>query len=117
MTGSNLPGGGGGGSSYTTGTGTSTSSGSGMSAGNNSDADYAGTAGEGGMGGWSCWAGQSGQDGRLVIAYVTAPTAIELVSFTATGAGAAVRVAWQTAQESENKGFDLYRATNPAGRL
>ena len=115
MTGSNLPGGGGGGSSYTTGSGASTSSGSGMSAGNNSDVDYAGTAGEGGMGGWGCWAGQSGQDGRLVIAYVTTPTAIELVSFTATGAGAGVRVAWQTAQESENKGFELYRATNPAG--
>ena len=115
MTGSSLPGGGGGGSSYTTGSGTTNTQGSGMSAGNNSDADYAGTAGEGGYGGWSCSGGQSGQDGRLVIAYVTTPTAIELVSFTATGAGAGVRVAWQTAQESENKGFDLYRATNAAG--
>ena len=68
-----------------------------------------------GYGGWGCSGGQSGQDGRLVIAYVTTPTAIDLVSFTATGAGAGVRVAWQTAQESENKGFELYRAESAGG--
>ena len=33
------------------------------------------------------------------------------------GYGHAVRVGWQTAQEVENKGFNLYRATSPAGRM
>ena len=42
-------------------------------------------------------------------------TAIDLLSFAATGDGEAVRVSWQTAQESENKGFNLYRGTSPAG--
>ena len=43
------------------------------------------------------------------------PTAINLLSFTATGRGAAMEVAWQTAQEAQNKGFDLYRGTSPSG--
>jgi hypothetical protein len=43
------------------------------------------------------------------------PTAISLVSFTAKGAGAAVQVNWQTAQEVANVGFNLYRADSPAG--
>ena len=43
------------------------------------------------------------------------PTAINLLSFTATGQGAAMGVTWQTAQESDNKGFDLYRGTSPSG--
>jgi hypothetical protein len=43
------------------------------------------------------------------------PTAISLVSFTAKGAGAAVQVNWQTAQEVANMGFNLYRADSPTG--
>jgi hypothetical protein len=44
-----------------------------------------------------------------------APTAISLISFTAKGAGAAVQVNWQTAQEVANMGFNLYRAESPTG--
>ena len=43
------------------------------------------------------------------------PTAVSLVSFTARGAGAAVQVNWQTAQEVANVGFNLYRAESPSG--
>ncbi|MGA1844575.1 MAG: DUF2341 domain-containing protein [bacterium] len=43
------------------------------------------------------------------------PTAIDLISFTATGRDASVRVAWETAQEIDNMGFYLYRAQSPAG--
>ena len=48
-------------------------------------------------------------------ARVNGATAIKLLSFSATGAGDAMRVGWTTAQESENKGFNLYRGTSPAG--
>jgi uncharacterized repeat protein (TIGR01451 family) len=41
---------------------------------------------------------------------VLATTAVDLASFTATGAGDAVRVAWRTATEIDNLGFNLYRA-------
>jgi hypothetical protein len=41
------------------------------------------------------------------------PTAVSLISFTAKGAGAAVQVNWQTAQELANMGFNLYRADSP----
>ena len=50
-------------------------------------------------------------------AKVNGTTAIKLLSFSATGAGEAVRVSWQTAQESENKGFNLYRATESRGAV
>jgi hypothetical protein len=42
-------------------------------------------------------------------------TAISLLSFTATGAGNAVQVDWQTAAEFDNVGFHLYRAIAPGG--
>jgi len=42
-------------------------------------------------------------------------TAIDLLSFTATGANDAVQVAWETASETGNLGFYLYRADSPAG--
>ncbi|MEJ2099380.1 MAG: C25 family peptidase propeptide domain-containing protein, partial [Desulfobacterales bacterium] len=45
----------------------------------------------------------------------TVATAIDLLSFTATGDGNQVRVDWETAQEIDNLGFNLYRSTNPAG--
>ncbi len=43
------------------------------------------------------------------------PTAVDLVSFTATGNGNTVRVAWETAQEIKNLGFNLYRSTAKGG--
>jgi uncharacterized membrane protein YgcG len=43
------------------------------------------------------------------------PTAVDLLSFTATGSGDSVSVSWETAQESDNKGFNLYRAEAPTG--
>jgi len=42
-------------------------------------------------------------------------TAIDLLSFTATGQDDAVEVAWQTAAETGNLGFYLYRADSPDG--
>ena len=48
-------------------------------------------------------------------ARVNGTTAIKLLSFSAPGAGDAVRVGWTTAQEFENKGFNLYRATSLSG--
>ena len=110
-------GGGGGGSSYyapTGTTGTITYSGSGTSP-NTSDTDWGGSAGYGADGGSPGSNGVSGTAGRVVISYLAAPTAVNLTSFTAAGAGAAVRVGWTTAQESDNKGFNLYRATSPSG--
>jgi hypothetical protein len=42
-------------------------------------------------------------------------TAVSLLSFTATGAGNAVNVEWQTATEFDNVGFHLYRSDAPGG--
>jgi len=42
-------------------------------------------------------------------------TAIELLSFTATGQNDTVQVAWETASETGNLGFYLYRADSAAG--
>ena len=42
-------------------------------------------------------------------------TAVDLISFTATGSDGTVRVAWETARESHHLGFHLYRATSAAG--
>ena len=43
------------------------------------------------------------------------PTAVDLIAFTATGASSGVSVVWQTGQESNNKGFNLYRAEAAGG--
>jgi hypothetical protein len=45
----------------------------------------------------------------------SAPTAVSLISFTATGEGNAARVDWQTAQEIRNLGFNLYRSSSASG--
>jgi hypothetical protein len=45
----------------------------------------------------------------------TPATAINLISFSATGAGNDVQVDWQTAQEISNLGFNLYRAASSSG--
>ncbi|MGD8686616.1 MAG: DUF2341 domain-containing protein, partial [Syntrophobacterales bacterium] len=46
---------------------------------------------------------------------VSPATAVDLVSFTARGAGSSVLVEWETAQELNNMGFYLYRASKPWG--
>jgi hypothetical protein len=38
------------------------------------------------------------------------PTAVELISFTAESVPEGVRVSWETATETDNLGFNLYRA-------
>jgi len=44
-----------------------------------------------------------------------APTAVDLISFTATGCADTVLVEWETAQEVNNLGFNLYRSTESNG--
>jgi hypothetical protein len=41
---------------------------------------------------------------------------VELVSFTATQQGTAVRLAWETTSELDNVGFNLYRAESSDGQ-
>jgi hypothetical protein len=43
------------------------------------------------------------------------PTAVSLVSLTATPAGSAILVEWETATEIDNLGFNLYRASSEDG--
>jgi hypothetical protein len=43
------------------------------------------------------------------------PTDVDLLSFTATGAGDKVQVKWETAHEINNLGFNLYRSTTKDG--
>ncbi|MBW2059142.1 MAG: DUF2341 domain-containing protein [Deltaproteobacteria bacterium] len=45
----------------------------------------------------------------------SATTSVDLVSFKATGHEGSVRIEWETAGESENFGFDLYRASSRGG--
>ena len=95
-----------------TGTGTSTSSGSDQNAGNSGDSDYAGSAGQGGYGGGSYSDGFPGTDGRVVIAYLTTPTAVILRSFTASEYDRPVLLQWKTGYEVDNLGFHIYREEN-----
>lgn len=43
------------------------------------------------------------------------PTAVELLSFTATEEAEAIRLSWETASETDNLGFNLYRARKADG--
>jgi hypothetical protein len=43
------------------------------------------------------------------------PTAVQLISFTATGFGNNIRVDWHTGHEIANLGFDIYRSTRKGG--
>jgi len=43
------------------------------------------------------------------------PTVVDLISFTATGQDDSVLVEWETAQEIDNLGFNLYRTSDPGG--
>lgn len=45
----------------------------------------------------------------------TVPTAVELVSFTATGTKKTIILNWETAAETDNLGFNVYRATTENG--
>lgn len=45
------------------------------------------------------------------------PTSVTLVSFEAAPQGAAIQVTWETAQEVDNLGFNLYRAESEAGPM
>jgi hypothetical protein len=44
------------------------------------------------------------------------PSAIELVSFTATAGAQGVTLAWETASEIDNEGFNLWRSTTEGGQ-
>jgi streptogramin lyase len=46
---------------------------------------------------------------------VGAATAVELISFTATGADGVVELAWETGSEMDNLGFHVYRSSAAAG--
>jgi hypothetical protein len=48
--------------------------------------------------------------------YPFQPTAIELASFSAVAQGSDVLLAWETATELDNLGFNLYRADSPDGK-
>jgi len=43
------------------------------------------------------------------------PTAVQLLSFSAALQGDAVLITWETAQELNNLGFNLYRSVSPVG--
>lgn len=47
--------------------------------------------------------------------FSTTPTAVQLLSFSAAPRGDAVLITWETAQELNNLGFNLYRGASPAG--
>jgi hypothetical protein len=52
---------------------------------------------------------------RLIIQLTASPTVVFLSSFTATGNGKHVKVDWETASETNNLGFNLYRSTKKGG--
>ena len=56
-------------------------------------------------------------DFALAIDYIhsVGPTAIELLSFSATPQRRAIRLDWETASEIDNLGFNLYRSESPEG--
>lgn len=49
------------------------------------------------------------------IVNVSAPTAVDLLSFTADGSQKTIDLTWETANEVENMGFNLYRAASLTG--
>lgn len=53
--------------------------------------------------------------GRPVLGDAPLPTAVALVRFEATPQGDAIRVLWETGQELNNLGFNLYRGETPDG--
>lgn len=63
----------------------------------------------------NAWSGSSGDAGSPGAANDCQPTAVTLASFTATPGDSGVTLAWETATEIDNAGFNLYRATAQAG--
>ncbi|GAF74614.1 unnamed protein product, partial [marine sediment metagenome] len=61
--------------------------------------------------------GDVGDPGFYIVGDETypAPTAVDIIFFNAIGQGASVLVQWETAQEIDNLGFNLYRSTEPYG--
>jgi hypothetical protein len=55
--------------------------------------------------------------GDKTVNFVIAPTAVELAAFEATAQDDGVLLAWETASEVDNVGFNLYRARSQAGQL
>jgi hypothetical protein len=53
-------------------------------------------------------------NGTLDVEY--GPTAIDLLSFNLTGTNRSITLAWQTATETDNLGFNIYRATSTTGQ-
>jgi len=56
-----------------------------------------------------------GSTSELGNAFIEGVTAVELLSFEATGVDSAVELTWKTGSELKNLGFHLYRATSPSG--
>jgi len=54
-------------------------------------------------------------NGEVEDYYFGSPTAVELLSFTATGAQRSVTLQWETASEVDNLGFNVYRAEKVDG--
>lgn len=52
---------------------------------------------------------------QIDLQIICGPQAVTLASFTAAPAGNAIRLEWTTATELDNLGFNVYRATSPAG--
>ncbi len=69
--------------------------------------------------GWikTCYYNQKANSTFYIIGNETgyAPTAVDLISFTATGQSSFVLVEWETAQEIDNLGFNLYHSTDAYG--
>jgi hypothetical protein len=55
--------------------------------------------------------------GDKTVNFAVGPTAVELASFEATPQGNGVLLAWETASEIDNVGFNIYRAASQAGEL
>jgi hypothetical protein len=71
--------------------------------------------------GESMWGGNvqariSTVGGEKTVNFSVEPTAIDLASFTAKSQGDDVLLAWETANELDNLGFHLYRATSSGGQ-
>ena len=55
--------------------------------------------------------------GDKTVSFAVAPTAVELASFDATAQGNGVLLNWETANEIDNVGFNIYRAETQSGQL
>ena len=56
-------------------------------------------------------------NGEVEDYYFAVPTAVKLLSFTATGQKKAIVLNWETASETDNLGFNLYRSERPPEKI